>query len=846
MLNRVISWFVVAIILVFLTSLFSVLNRANHLSIKQDDITLRISQSYFIDYDARLTISDLIEQPSLLTDVEFNRAPTEFGQQHFWYKLELSNLTYKTKNLALFLDNPTLDYIDVFQVQNNEVVKYSELGDKRLGNNIEEFAFPSYKLSLPELGSTTIFIKTKTEGPSSLPMALFEVEKFEQYKIITYLTWGIFVGVSLLIGVYNLILYIGVKDKAYLVYIGYVVVFLLLLAGLHGFLIYITPISLFDSLSTKVITLHFLIGFLTLMFAYYFLQYDTEPNHKLSKFCRFVSYAFLTGAVLSLVIPEYIAAGLFFSTQPLLYFVAGSFIFHRIKQRTRWANYYFISWLPLLVGSVISPMVLTGNLDYSFWSRHSLLFGVLFEMTFISMGLAERLRRIESEKEFSLNHDPLFGLSNLNSLEQVYGKLTKRKKAKFSLLVVVIDNYDSIVPYLKKSVLTELVQRFANDLQNVMSTNLMVQDIDPASKISKVSLIRDGVFGLVVLSTDKHLVESVVKQFAITQPINYQHENLSVNLNCFVGGATYSEKLTHSQELINRSLQAIESASNKGVHYGFYNEQTHGESERKVQLASDMMLGLDQEQFYLVYQPQINILTRKVIGSEVLLRWSHPVYGLVPPSDFVKIAEDAGTVNKLTEWVFEQSCKESKQLSAAGVDLDISINISVNDLMTKGFSSFLIRTLNKYELRASSFLLELTETAGVDDSLKFTEALLELKDLGFKLAIDDFGTGYSSLTYVSKHPFDVLKIDREFIMFLPQSEKDQTIVDATITMAKSLNLSVVAEGIEDGPTLNLLQRLGCDKAQGFYIAKPMKLEALVHWINEDDVEITKSWAINDT
>lgn len=839
MLNKVISLFVVAIVLIFLTSLYAVFDRANHLAYKKDDLSLRVSQSYFIDYQATLELEELMEKPELFQQVHFNRAPTEFGKQNFWYKVELTNLTYKEKKLSLFLDNPTLDFIDVYEIKNNTLIGSKELGDKRLGNNIEEFAFPSYMINLPALESSTIYIKSNTEGPSSLPMALFENDKFERYKFITYLTWGIFVGVSLLIAVYNLILYVGVRDKAYLLYIGYVVVFLLLLAGLHGFLIYITPIALFDDLTTKVITLHFLIGFLTLMFAYYFLQYDKEPNHKLSKFCRFVSYLFLAGGVSSLFIPEYIAATIFFSTQPLLYLVAGSFIFHRIKQRTRWANYYFVSWLPLLVGSVISPLVLTGNLEYSFLSRHSLLFGVLFEMTFISMGLAERLRRIEFEKEYSLNHDPLFGLPNLNSLEQTYGQLTKVRKPKFSFLVVVIDNYDSIVPYLKKSVLKKLVEKFANDLQSVMSTSLMLSDIDPGSNLSKVTLIRDGVFGLVVLSTDKHLVESVVKQYAINQPINYQDDNLSVNLNCFVGGAIYSSKLTHSQELINRSLQAIESASSQGMHYGFYDEQTHGESERKVQLASDMTLGLNKQQFFLVYQPQIDIESREVVGCEVLLRWEHPVYGFVPPSDFVKIAEDAGTVNKLTEWVFEQSCKENKLLSADGIDLTISINISVHDLMTKGFSSFLIRTLNKYELRASSFLLELTETVGVDDSLKFTEALLELKDLGFNLAIDDFGTGYSSLTYVSKHPFDVLKIDREFIMFLPQSEKDQTIVDATITMARSLNLKVVAEGIEDETTINMLQKLGCDKAQGFHIAKPMKLQSFMEWVTEEKTQLNK-------
>ena len=832
MAKKIIAFVIVATVSLFLVNVFEALERANNLPLKSTDLSIRVEQSYFLDESGSSSIDQMFHSLEQFKKVSLNTAPTAFGPQNYWYKLEITNLTYKQRPLSILFDNPMLDYLDVYVIDKNSYRQVRSLGDKSLSNSREELAFPSYEFELEELGSIELLIKTRTNGAASLPISLFEHEDYVQYKVITYMVWGAFIGVSLLIAVYNLILYIGVRDKAYLLYIGYVIAFLLELGVVHGFLVYLTPISVFDFLSTNIITLNYFIAYFSLMFAYYFLQFDQEPKSKLGKTSVVVSQLYLVGAVVSLCIVEYVAASIFFSSQFILYLVAGAFIVVRIKQRVKWASYYMISWLPLLAGAAIGPLLLTGNFEYSFWARHALLFGVLFEMTFISMGLAERLRKIEQEKEYHSNHDPIFGLCNSNKLETAFNQLVAEKKPNFSLLVFNIANYEAIVPYVQRSQLKRMVRRFAQDVEQEMSTSLLVKEIDNAVKLNKLVMIRDGMFGLLVYSTDLHLLQSVVAQFAAKQPLNYQQGKTSINFNCYIGVAFYTEQLAHSLDLVNRGLQAIELAQENGAHYGFYDKEVHTRNKRKAILAADLMKGLRAEQFYLVFQPQVSLNSKKVTGCEVLLRWEHPKFGFVSPTEFIKIAENTGVINKLTEWVFEQSCKHVKELLIKLPNFSTSINISVHDLMTPGFISFLIRTLNRYELKAESFLLELTETVGVEDTVRFTENLLELKEIGFNLAIDDFGSGYSSLTYVSKHPFDELKIDREFIMFLTQSTKDQTIVDATITMARSLNLKVVAEGVEDQKTLAMLTDLGCDKAQGYFLAKPMKLNELLIWVSD--------------
>lgn len=830
--KKIIAFSVVATVLLFLINIIESFERANRLPLNSTDLSIRIEQSYLLDDSANLKVEQVIELFGQFEQVPLNTAPTTFGPQNYWYKLDISNLTYKHRPLSILFDNPMVDYIDVYELQEGGYRKVKVLGDKRLENSREEIALPSYEFELTELEDIQILIKTRTDGAANLPMAVFQTEDYIEYKNAIYLIWGAFIGVSLLIAVYNLILYVGVRDKAYLLYIGYVIVFLLELGVVHGYLVYLTPISLFDFLSTKIISVNFLIGYFSLMFAYYFLQFDKESDSFLAKLATWVSRYYLIGALVSLFIVEYITAPIFFVSQMILYVIAISFMIKRVKQRTKWATYYVLSWLPLFAGAAIGPMLVTGNFEYDFWARHALLFGVLFEMTFISMALAERLRKIEQEKEYHSTHDAIFGLANSNKLEQAFNHLIVQPNPNFSLLVFNIANYESIVPYIQRQQLKRIIRQFAKEIELEMSSGLLVKEIEASSELSRLVMIRDGIFGLLVSSTDQHLLQSVVGQFAAKQPLNYQQGKVSINFNCYVGVAFFADQVNHSQDLVNRGLQAIELARENGLHYGFYDQETHVENQRKAMLAADLMKGLQAEQFYLVYQPQVELKTKRVSGCEVLLRWVHPKFGFVSPAEFINIAESAGVVNKLTEWVFEQTCLQVKYNLSKIDNFITSINISVHDVMTPGFISFLIRTLNRYELKADTFLLELTETAGVEDSVRFTENMLELKDLGFHLAIDDFGTGYSSLTYLSKHPFNELKIDREFIMFLSQSRKDQTIVEATITMAKSLNLELVAEGVEDAKALAMLTALGCDKVQGYFLAKPMKLEQMLTWIEE--------------
>lgn len=830
MVKKIIAFSVVAIVLLFLLNVIKSFERANRLPFNDQDLSIRLEQSYFLDKTAKLKIEQVSQRLTEFTPVSFNTAPTEFGSQNYWYKLDISNLTYKSRQVSILFDNPMVDYLDVYVLQKGDYQYVKLMGDKRIGNSRADIAFPSYGFTLAQLQDIQLLIKVRTDGAANLPMSVFETEDYVEYKTMIYLIWGAFVGVSLLMAVYNLILYVGVRDKAYLFYVGYVIAFLLELGVVHGYLVYLTPVALFDWLSTNIISLNFLVGYFSLMLAYYFLQFDKEANSLLAKFANWLSWYYLIAAMVSMFVVEYQAASVFFLSQLLLYIVAISFMIVRVRQKAVWASYYVLSWLPLFAGAAIGPMLVTGNFAYDFWARHALIFGVLFEMAFISMALAQRLRKIEQEKEYHFSHDPVFALANLNQLQHAFTMLAAQPKKNFSLLVFNIANYGEIVPYIQRHQLKLIVRQFAKDIELEMCSGLLVRKVKDSEELSRLVMVRDGIFGLLVSSTDKNLLQGAVAQFAAKQPLNYQQGKVSINFNCYVGVAFYSEQVEHSQDLVNRSLQVIELAKESGLHYGFYDQDIHIQDQRKAILAADLVKGLQAQQFNLVYQPQIELQTKQVSGCEVLLRWTHPKFGFVPPTEFIKIAESAGVINKLTEWVFEQACVQVAEHFSKIDNFITSINISVHDVMTPGFISFLIRTLNRHQLKANAFMLELTETAGVEDSVRFTENMLELKDLGFYLAIDDFGTGYASLTYLSKHPFNELKIDREFIIFLTQSKTDQTIVAATITMAKSLNIELVAEGVEDAEALSMLTKLGCDKVQGYFLAKPMALEQMLVWI----------------
>lgn len=822
-------------ILFFLSGIISSLTNVDNLSLSQDDITIGIEHKFLMDKTNTLTLNDVVTKLDQFTELPLNQAKVDLGNIGFWYQIKIANSLSSSRQLTILFDNPMIDVINIYQYVDGHYSFVHNLGDHNLKNSKEDRAFPNYKVFLEAKQQSSFLIYSTTTGVTNLPISIFDTDNYHRFKDAVYLIWGAFIGIIVVMSVYNLILFYGTREKLYILYIGYIATFLIELGVVHGYGFYIIPSPLFEFLSENIVSLNFMLGYFSLMFALNFLKYNEEPKRKITRYATSLANFNLVLALLSLFVVQYLAAQIFFILQTFLYALGIVMIYLKVKEGVRWANFYIFSWFPLLIGAAIGPLLLTGYIDYNFWSRHALLLGVIFEITFMSMALAHRLRMSEMERLYQASHDHLFGFANSNLLEiRVEDIIEKNKKPAFSIIIVSIAKYESIVPYLPQESLKSIVYQFVTDVEIELSSELLLIDIDKNTEYLKTAMIREGVFAFLVSSNDEHLLKNVMKSFVSIQPITYSSDDLTLNIKCLIGASAYTGVIKNTNELVNKAQQAIELAIESGNLYGIYNDQNS--DQRKVKLASDLQVAIENNSLELYHQPQTSISDGSVGGSEVLLRWTHPEYGFIPPDEFVRIAEDTGIINRLSEWVFNESCKHQVHLMGLGIKHSISVNMSVHDVMHNSFISYLIRTIEKYNLRADMFVLELTETVSVTDTKKFSRNMMELKEIGFSLAIDDFGTGYSSLTYVSKHPFDKLKIDREFIQYLDQSEKDFTIVSATIKMSKSLGLEVVAEGVEDKKTLSLLKSLNCEWAQGYHISKPLPFNAYLEWLNEESLK----------
>ncbi|MGB0900001.1 MAG: putative bifunctional diguanylate cyclase/phosphodiesterase, partial [Psychrobium sp.] len=221
-----------------------------------------------------------------------------------------------------------------------------------------------------------------------------------------------------------------------------------------------------------------------------------------------------------------------------------------------------------------------------------------------------------------------------------------------------------------------------------------------------------------------------------------------------------------------------------------------------------------------------------VTHVEALVRWQHPKLGMVPPDNFIHIAEQTGQINALTQWVFVTALKQFNTWKEKGIDINIAVNISAENLKFIGFESFVRKSVEEYKVPNSSITLEVTESAVVDNPEAAIALLRRFKEDGFKISIDDYGTGYSSLAQLKQLPVNELKIDKSFVQKLETDEDDQIIVRSTIELAHNMGLSVVAEGIEDEYSLKWLAKHGCELAQGYYISRPQPSERLTPWLEE--------------
>lgn len=298
-----------------------------------------------------------------------------------------------------------------------------------------------------------------------------------------------------------------------------------------------------------------------------------------------------------------------------------------------------------------------------------------------------------------------------------------------------------------------------------------------------------------------------------------------------IGLAFYPQHGSDQNTLMRRADLAMYFAKSTRRGYSIYESSLDEAGLLHLSLESDLNRAIECDELFLEYQPQIDLISGVVTGAEALVRWMHPERGMIPPVEFIPMAEQTGIIQRLMEWVLRRALRDCGVWQETGFSFGVSVNLSPINLHHPEIGDVIGRSLNAYPVCEGSLILELTESAVMGDPEYAIRVLDRLAAAGIGISIDDFGTGHCSLSYIKKLPANEIKIDRSFVMDMNQDPNDMVIVRATIGLAHNMGLSVIAEGVEDAATLNNLRALGCDKAQGYHIARPLPMAALLEWLD---------------
>jgi diguanylate cyclase (GGDEF)-like protein len=330
---------------------------------------------------------------------------------------------------------------------------------------------------------------------------------------------------------------------------------------------------------------------------------------------------------------------------------------------------------------------------------------------------------------------------------------------------------------------------------------------------------------VVLLSEVRHPEDAAVTARRMLQAVAEPHsiEPHDLHVTASIGVSVYPEDGLNAEALVKNADTAMYQAKENGRQsYQFFKPAMNVRAVERQSIEESLRRALERQEFVLYYQPKIHLRTREITGAEALIRWTHPSRGPVSPAQFIPVAEDCGLIVPIGRWVLREACKQARTWVDAGLPPStMAVNISAMEFRDENFLESVFAILKETGLDPSSLELELTESVLMKRAESAASVLQTLRARGVQVAVDDFGTGYSSLSYLRKFPIDALKIDQSFIRQITSAPFDTTIVTAVISMARSMNLRVVAEGVETQEELAFLQAHECDEAQGYYFSHPV-------------------------
>jgi diguanylate cyclase (GGDEF)-like protein len=394
-----------------------------------------------------------------------------------------------------------------------------------------------------------------------------------------------------------------------------------------------------------------------------------------------------------------------------------------------------------------------------------------------------------------------------------------------AVLILNLDHFESINETLGRPIGDMLLREVAARLRSVVRR-----------ANDSVARVGGDEFAILMAGSRPSDAQRVAEAVARALEVKMTRDGHVVDVSSSIGVAVCPDHGHDPAKLLQRAEVAMRAAKKDQLRIVMWDDRYDENGEKRLSLMSDLKKAVDNEELALIYQPRVPLGESGEHYVEALVRWQHPTRGLVPPSEFVPLAEQTGFIRTITHWVLDHAIEQCAQWRSRGLPMNVAVNISANDLMNGELAARLTQALEKEGCSAGWITLEVTENAIVGEPGHALKNLERLKHVGCKLALDDYGTGYSSLAYLRRLPLDELRIDKSCTMGMASDASDALIVRSTIELAHKLGLTVVAGGVEDEATLNQLRELGCDAVQGFLLSRPLAAEDVPNWVRES------SWA----
>jgi diguanylate cyclase (GGDEF)-like protein len=438
----------------------------------------------------------------------------------------------------------------------------------------------------------------------------------------------------------------------------------------------------------------------------------------------------------------------------------------------------------------------------------------------------EELLRREEELAFLATHDPLTGLPNrtliLDRVEQMFARAA-RSRAPIAALLVGLDNFRAVNDSLGRKAGDDLLQAVAARLDGALRGSDGVGRLggDEFVVICEGTSLAAGPELIA-----ERLLEALKPSFTI-EAADKSAFSLSASIGIAMGRRSSAEELLRDADV------AMNRAKWDGKNrYAVFESAMHDTVQQRAALDIDLRHALERKQFFLVYQPTLALNDLCPNGVEALIRWRHPERGIVPPDEFIPLAEETGAITDIGKWVLDEACKQGAAWREAGYPLAMAVNVSARQLDGNRLIEDVEEALARSGLDPEALTLEVTETALMRNAESTARLLVAIKRLGVRIAIDDFGTGYSSLSHLRQFSVDALKIDRSFISGLGQNDEADTFIHTLVELGKSLSIETVAEGIEDEEQLARLRAEDCESGQGYLFARPLEIGGIEDFMQQ--------------